>query len=57
MNTIPAQPCAHAACGCKVQDAGDYCCDACRSRQDAPDCQCGHSDCVVEAAMRRAEKD
>lgn len=60
MTVIPDQPCANPDCGCKVQETGQYCADSCRqnsSRRSTDGCQCGHSDCVVEKALRRVEGD
>lgn len=58
MSVVPDQPCAQPGCGCKVQKAGQYCSDPCRQQKDAPaksSCKCGHSDCVVEEALERAD--
>ncbi|MGY3038787.1 hypothetical protein ACVWWQ_000374 [Rhodanobacter sp. TND4EL1] len=60
MTAIPNQPCAHAPCGCKVERAGEYCSELCRQKQSGKSdeaCQCGHSDCIVEEALQRAEQD
>lgn len=59
MTTMPEQPCAHPGCGCKVTQAGRFCSDACREHGTEPggDCDCGHSDCVIEEALRRADQD
>lgn len=60
MNAIPTEPCAHSGCGCKVSEPNQYCSDYCRrpGRQATADdeCGCGHSDCIVEEALRRVEK-
>lgn len=57
-STLPNEPCAHAGCGCKVSEPGQFCSDHCRQqgRQVADDgqCGCGHSDCIVKDALRRA---
>jgi hypothetical protein len=58
---LPSEPCAHPGCGCKVGDAQTYCSDYCRQQATRPDadgeCACGHSDCIVEEALRRVEQD
>ena len=57
MNAIPSEPCAHPGCGCKVSEPDQYCSDHCRQqgRQAAEgECGCGHSDCIVKDALRRA---
>ena len=57
-STLPHEPCAHAGCGCKVSEPEQYCSDHCRQQgqQAAADgqCGCGHSDCIVKDALRRA---
>lgn len=55
MTTTPEQPCAHPACGCKVEQPGDYCSDACRQQggtRSGNKCECGHSDCIVEEVLK-----
>lgn len=59
MTPIPNHPCAHPDCGCKVEQQGEFCSDFCRGRSDTRDgnrCECGHSDCIVEEALERAEQ-
>ena len=62
MNTaLPSEPCAHPGCGCKVSNALTFCSDYCREQAAQTDadaeCACGHSDCIVEEALRRGEPD
>lgn len=61
MNAMPTEPCAHSACGCKVDAGKRYCSDYCRQHdeQHAADgtCECGHSDCIIEEATRRVDQD
>lgn len=59
MTLIPDQPCAHPDCGCKVEQAGAYCSDDCRSHGTSHiggRCTCGHSDCLIEEALQRADE-
>jgi hypothetical protein len=59
MTTTPQQPCAHPACGCKVEQSGQYCSDSCRQQRSTRSderCECGHSDCIVEEARQRDDQ-
>lgn len=61
MNVMPTDPCAHPGCGCKVDSGQRYCSDYCREHgtheAHAASCECGHSDCIVEEALRRGDPD
>jgi hypothetical protein len=58
MNALPTEPCAHPGCGCKVSEPQQYCSDYCRQqgqRAAAGECECGHSDCIVQEALQRMD--
>lgn len=61
MNAIPNEPCAHPGCGCKVDAGQRYCSDYCQQKGERPvageTCDCGHSDCIIEEAVRRVDRD
>ncbi|WP_161596191.1 hypothetical protein [Rhodanobacter glycinis] len=58
--SVPTEPCAHPGCGCKVSEPQQYCSDDCRLQRQQPTadgaCACGHSDCIVEEALRRVDQ-
>lgn len=60
---IPTKPCAHPECGCKVSAGQTYCSEGCQRQEDKQasgtdtPCTCGHSDCIVEQAIQRMERD
>lgn len=59
MAAIPVKPCKHEVCGCKIEDDKSYCSEECQRHQTDDDgkCACGHSDCVVEAVLKRNDQD
>jgi hypothetical protein len=62
MNTLPTHKCAHPSCACQVHPDEEFCSDYCRNAVEEPSgeedeqCQCGHSDCIVNQAQERLDE-